>query len=284
MSRQNVETVSVAVVSTVFGFVQFELPGRVGPQPGRYVVRRYAGDEAQWIVVVGGHEAERRWLPGRRRPRAADAAPAPVDVTRFTLIRARPLARPELPADVEAEVADGLRLLNRMLAAHRVAAADPYCAEIRRESASTVRVGYGPGDDVADGHWSEAVEVPPTKPARTSLSPQERLAAIMSARDVVLTCEELALRAEADLAAGRLREAALELRGALQAAVVELQAFAAVSAMPQRITELGALLEEVHPIAADALGPWDDAREEVLARAHGRLTAALRAKTAASGI
>jgi hypothetical protein len=271
-------------VSQVFGFVQFELPGRVGPGPGRYVVRRYVGDEAQWIVVVSGHEAERRWLPGRRRPRAADAAAAAVDVTRFTLIRARPLERAALPQDVEAEVVAGLRLLNRTLAAHRVAAADPYTAEVRRDSAAVVRVGYGPGDDVAEGQWTEAVQVPPPKPARTTLSPQERLAAILAARDVVLTCEELALRAESDLAAGRQREAALELRGALEAAAVELQAFSSISGMPDRIAELGDLLTELRPLAADAMGPWDEAREELLTRALTRLRAAIRAKTAASGI
>ena len=271
-------------MSQAFGFVQFELPGRVGPQPGRYVVRRYAGDEARWIVVVSGHEAERRWLPGRRRPKSAGSAPPPVDVTRFTLIRAQPLERAAIPGDVEGEIAQGLALLNRTLSAHRVAAEDPYTAEVRRESASVVRVGYGSGEDVAAGHWTEAVEVPPPRPPRTSLSPQERLAAILSARDVVLTSEELSLRAQADLDAGRLREAVLELRGALGAAVVELQAYSAVSAMEDRIAELRDLLTELEPIAADALGPWDDAREAVLRRAHARLAAALRAKTAASGI
>lgn len=272
-------------MSHLFGFVQFELPGRVGPGTGRYVVRRYAGDEAQWIVVVSGHETERRWLPGRRRPRPADPAPIPVDVTRFTLIRATPLERGEVPSDVEGEVTAALSLLNRTLAAHRVAAADPWVAEVRRESATAVRVGYGPGEDVAEGHWTEAVEVPPPKPPRSALAPQERLAALLSARDVVLTCEELALRAERDLAAGRLREAALELRGALDCAVVELQAFAGISGMADRLGELDGLRGDVGPIAADAMGAWDGAHEEeTLRRALTRLTAALRAKTAASGI
>ena len=271
-------------MTPLFGFVQFELPGRVGPAPGRYVVRRYAGSEAQWIVVVGGHEAERRWLPGRRRPRAAERRPSPVEITRFTLVRAQALERGEIPSDPEAEVGEALAMLNRTLAAHRVATEDPYTAEVDRARMNAVRVGYGPGEDVAAGHWIEAVEVPAPKPPRSSLSPQERLAAILAARDVVLTCEELALRATADLAAGRLREAALELRGALQAAVAELGAYASISRMDARIAELGSLLEEVRPIADDALGAWDAEREEVLRRAHGRLMAALRAKTAGSGI
>ena len=43
--------------------------GGTGPDPGRYVVRRYAGDEAQQVVVIGGLAAPRR---ARRRARAAE--------------------------------------------------------------------------------------------------------------------------------------------------------------------------------------------------------------------
>ena len=54
------------------------------------------------------------------------------------------------------------------------------------------------------------------------LRPQERLAAILGGRDVALACEELALRARLDADAGRWREAAFQLRVALEAAIAEL--------------------------------------------------------------
>jgi hypothetical protein len=273
-------------LSRLFRFVQFELPGRVGPAAGRYVVRRYAGDDASWIVVVSGHETERRWFPARRRARLAPpgALAEAVEVTRFTLIDARPLARGGMPRDPEAEVAPALAVLNRALALHRLAAVDPYVHEIRRENALRVRVGYGAGESVAEGRWEEAVELPHPKPRRSAIAPQERLAALLSARDVGLTCEELALRAEADLAAGRLREAALEVRNALAAGSLELKAYATITGMPERIAELEELLAEVDPVADAALGTWDDAATELVGRALGRLQAALRARRAASGI
>ena len=51
-----------------FGFVQWELPGRLGPDPGRYVVRRYAGDEAQQVVVIGGLAGAAPHAPPAPRP------------------------------------------------------------------------------------------------------------------------------------------------------------------------------------------------------------------------
>jgi hypothetical protein len=175
-------------------------------------------------------------------------------------------------------------MLNRTLALHRLASADPYAGEVRRAAALRVRVGYGSGEDVAEGRWAEAVEVPLPKPPRTTLAPQERLAALLAARDAALACEELALRAEADLAAGRLREGALELRNALSAATTELRAFTALSGMGDRIAELEGLLAEVDLIVADVFGAWPDSAPELLHRALTRLQAALRARLAASGL
>ena len=53
-------------------------------------------------------------------------------------------------------------------------------------------------------------------------APEERFAAILGGRDQALACEELVLRARADLDAGRVREAALEARVALEALLAEL--------------------------------------------------------------
>jgi hypothetical protein len=119
-----------------------------------------------------------------------------------------------------------------MLRAHRAAALDPYVRDVGPGNALVVRVGYGDGDQVAEGRFAEAYELPRTAmqgwfaPERRQsfLMPQERLAAILGGRDSVLAGEELLLRARADLDAGRGREAALQARIALEALLAELAA------------------------------------------------------------
>ena len=116
-------------------------------------------------------------------------------------------------------------MVNRFLRAHRAAAADPYGREVSPEHALVVRVGYGDGDHVADGRYAAAYELPRKAKGsrrREDLSPAERLAAIVGGRDEQLACEELVLRARADIDAGRPREAALQARVALEAALAEL--------------------------------------------------------------
>ena len=101
-----------------------------------------------------------------------------------------------------ATVAAALAVLNRALHAHRIAAADPYAGEVALRHALVTRVGYGTGEQVADGGWTAARELPPERAriARESaLRPQERFAALLSGRDAALACELLALRARLDL-------------------------------------------------------------------------------------
>ena len=112
-----------------------------------------------------------------------------------------------------------------MLRSHRAAAADPYARDVRSEHALVVRLGYGDGDQVADGRFGRAVELPkePRKRKRgEALAPQERLAAVLGGRAPLLVGEELLLRARLDLDAGRPREAALQARVALEALLGEL--------------------------------------------------------------
>ena len=82
--------------------------------------------------------------------------------------------------------------------------------------------------------------------------PQQRLAALLSGRDVALACEELALRARGDLDAGRQREAAMQLHLALEAAVAELESWRGRGDMGERIDELAGLREAVAAAAANA--------------------------------
>ena len=179
----------------------------------------------------------RRFLEHRRRPRAVkDAQPAANPTTRASVVMAEPFASlgegdrwlRRLRRDrnrLHSEVERALRQLDRLMHAHRAAAADPYARDLRPALALAVRVGHGTGDQVADGRFSSAYEVPPeSKPARRMerLSPQERLAAMIGGRDEVLVCEELVLRARSDLDGGRPREAALQARIALECVLEEL--------------------------------------------------------------
>ena len=82
---------------------------------------------------------------------------------------------------------------------------------------------------MADGRYTAAryVDVQETGASRRArradeLRPQERVAAVLGGRERIDACETLLLRARADLDAGRLREAALQLRVGLEALLVEL--------------------------------------------------------------
>jgi hypothetical protein len=187
---------------------------------------------------------------------------------------------------VAAVAADALAVLNRALHARRVATADPFGAEVAPADAIVTRVGYGTGEEVAEGLWTAARELPAgeRRIAREgALRPQERLAALLSGRDVALACELLALRARSDLDRGRDREAALQLEAALAAARAELAGWRELHGMPERLDELGALSDGVAGAAAAArAGTLDDAGREVVAAALGRLEAALRARTSSA--
>jgi hypothetical protein len=268
-----------------FRFVQWEFAGRLGPDPGRYPVRLFAGDDVREVVVIGGYEAPRRsLLPKRRRGHGDDD---PVEITRATVIDATPVydrdaAEAWLDAEAEDAVAHALAVLNRAVAGHRVASADPLLADADPDRALVTRVGYGAGEQVADGEWEAAkVLAAPKEPRKRALVPQQRLAALLSGRDVALACEELALRARGDLAAGREREAAMQAHLALEAGIVELESWREKGDMAGRLAELSDHRAPVADAANAAIqgGLEPDAVAQVEA-ALGRLEAALRARAA----
>jgi len=123
--------------------MQWEFAGRLGPPPGRYVVRRYAGDAAHEVVVVTEADAP------RRRPRRSPPA-GTVPVTRVTVIDASSALDPA--------AADWHRraraCLARFLSAHRVSSADPGAPDPDR--ALLVRAGVGTGAELAEGAWTKA--------------------------------------------------------------------------------------------------------------------------------
>jgi hypothetical protein len=180
-------------------------------------------------------------LGGKRARKVSDAEPEPVPTSRVTVIAAEAFTSTleaeawlaALKRDRDALVEEarlGAADLNRMLRAHRAAAADPWSAvEVSPLHALVVRVGYGIGDLVAEGRFDDALELPRTEVGALSrgrrgdvIGPGERVAAILSGRDQLLACEELVLRARADIEAHRPREAALQARIALEAVLAEL--------------------------------------------------------------
>ncbi|MGI8801486.1 MAG: hypothetical protein ACR2KV_04835 [Solirubrobacteraceae bacterium] len=187
--------------------------------------------------------------------------------------------------DLAGEATAALGVLNRLIAAHRIAAADPYAHQLPREAAVAVRAGFGEGQEVADGGWTKAVELPARAAGRRRTAstphPEERLAALLAARDRPLACEELALRARLDLDLGRPLAAALGTRLALEAVLVELGANPRATGLEERLAELRELRDDVIAAANSALvGPPAEAHAHSVEAALGRIEATLRARTA----
>jgi hypothetical protein len=226
--------------------------------------------------------------PGRRRRRprrsAAEEQPASLPLTRVTAIRAfAPLqsqaeAARWLDEACEAEdtvdvlVGDGIALLNRALHAQAVAAADPRAqSHLAPERAVVVRLGYGSGEEIADGRFTDARAVDVgggvsrRRRREEELRPQERVAAVLRGRERLDVCETLLLRARADLDAGREREAALQLRVGLEALLAELQGALSDPAHEQ---DMGAAAERKQAIgeAANAalVGPLSEDQLEAV--------------------
>lgn len=215
--------------------------------------------------------------PGRRRRRARDADPdaeaTPLAVSRATAIRAfAPFgsiaeAADWLDAASEAEdtadvlVSEGIELLNRALHAQAVSAADPHAHELTAERAVAVRIGYGSGEQTADGLYTAAREIDVwasgasrRRRRQEDLRPQERVAAVLGGREQIDVCEILLLRARADLDAGRDREAALQLRVGLEALLAELKDAVADPGHEKDFTALHERRHEAGEAANQALG------------------------------
>jgi hypothetical protein len=216
------------------------------------VVRSLPERPVEAVLVVSTQGApERRRLRGRRARATEEAQPEPVPTARATVVRPEPFSSREeaaawlsrLRGDEEAAEAaaeNAVRTLNRALRARRAATADPWLAEVSAERALVTRIGYGRGEAVAEGRFGEAIELPRAGARRVKRSmeaPEERFAALLGARQEALVGEELVLRARADLAAHRVREAALQARVALEALIAELPEEAALDEWRSAIGE-----------------------------------------------
>lgn len=177
----------------------------------------------------------------RQRPKEAVADTdevAPVSICRMTVVASEAFAGAAEAKDWlercrqdersrEREVTWALRTVNRAIHAQRLAAGDPYIHEVSVSKAREVRLGYGTGEELVAGSWSEAYSLPPPRgrrsPRREMLAPQQQVAEILGARKPAYASEDLYLRACLDLEEGRQREAALQLRIAIEALQGELE-------------------------------------------------------------
>jgi hypothetical protein len=288
----------VSASSPLFRFVQVELPWALGPPDGRYLLRATGdpdGSPTQVVVFATLGAPERRRLTARRRPRETDPQPLPTPVAtgRATVIdvgaslSSTDEAHSWLATAGEAELSAGLDVLNRALHSFRLVTADPYLYPVGRRQAIAARIGFGAGEQVADGLWTSARDLPllqdGSRRRSRVLAPQARLAAVLGGRELPLACEELALRARLDVDHGRHREAALQLLVTLDAAIAELTADPHASTLTDRLTELRGRRESAADAAQTALtGPLDDPRVQGVEFTLGRIEAALRARAAAS--
>jgi hypothetical protein len=299
------------VPERLFIFIQMEFPWALGPADGRYLLRDGPDAEPERVVVLGTLGAARLPLgragTGAPRPQSrwrarsgqpATPEPALVRTTRVTVIDPISVSA-ELQArawlqdlDREREVRQAASTVNRVLHSHRVAAADPYVHEVSPAQALVIRAGWGQGEQVADGEWLHARELPwassgaggrrrgARRDRSAVLRPQERLAALLGARSTMLLCEEFALRARLDLDHQRLAHAAIELEGAFAAALPELRAEDRQD-LAIRVAELDQLQPLVSEQARTALAGGEQLPDaDELEHALGRLEAALRARSA----
>ena len=132
-----------------------------------------------------------------RRAKRADSPPAVPDVpvSRCTVADSSPLGDeseakawlkktggdPKARADYATAA---LAVLNRGLEALREEAEDRLVAEASFHHALAVRIGFGTGEQIADGQWTDAVELPPTPtPRHHDLEAQRRAALRLAGTD-----------------------------------------------------------------------------------------------------
>lgn len=205
-------------------FVQLEFAGELGLPDGRYLAR---GDDGDSVLVVRTEGAPQPAGRLSRKTRAADPdADEVVPVTRATV------AFPErFSGESEAEswlgsasgdaehraraVRAATLVVNRALHALRAGARDPLVQDVGATRALAIRIGFGDGDQIADGRWSQARELARPRPGRLDdVDPQERVAAVLAGREEVHPAETMLERARLDAQQGRLAEARLGLEAA----------------------------------------------------------------------
>jgi hypothetical protein len=244
------------------------------------------------VLATLGAPERRKLLARKQRNAQVEPEPTPVATGRATVIDVGDPFAGETAAQEwlwrvgEDYLTGGIGVLNRVLHAFRLVTADPYVGPVSRRQAIAARIGYGAGEQVADGLWADARELLDPVPRQRRLKvlqPQARLAAVLGGREHALACEELVLRARLDLDHGRPREAALQLLVTLDAALAELAIDPTAPILGERLSELRAQREAVGAAAQAALaGDLDVAEREAVEFTINRIEAALRARAVAN--
>ena len=185
-----------------------------------------------------GAPPQARRRRARTRPAPRDPGATPLPLTRLTVVATRDLGDAaaaqawlgeleETPEAANAFVDRALRVGNRALRAQAAAARDPYVREVTAAGAVATRIGYGEGELVADGRWTEAREVERAEPRRRRRGApeesQERVAAVLGGHEELAASETLLLRARLDLDQDDVRAAALQLRAGVAALLAEVE-------------------------------------------------------------
>jgi hypothetical protein len=233
------------------------------------VTRGVGSSDVLAIGVVGAPAGKPRLL---RRTRAAQdgAPPADVPLSLVTFIKGtEPIGTQHEAAahldllrasDSEQQrlVNAGLKALNLAIRGYRAGAPDPYASEVTLRDARRVRIGFGSTEEVQDGRWVQAVELPPPAGGRTSrierLRPSEAVASVLAGNSEVLESEELLLRALIDLDQDRTRAAAYQAAAAVSLLRRELRSRSGLD--DRELATLAASADVLVRAAAD--GPLSD--------------------------
>lgn len=257
------------------------------------MVRGHAGVPAHVLVIATLAAPQRGLLARRRRSRPVSPAPPPepVPTVRVTIVDPAGFSSAAEGAtwlrevDEHVVAREALEVVGDAVRAQRIATADASLRAPTMAQALACRIGYGQGEQVAEGRWVAArtvVDSAARQRRAAVLGPQERFGALLSGRDVALAAETLTLDARRDLDAGLYREAALQLRVALEAALAELVPWREHGDVAERLVALTAHRESVVAAANAALrGGLDDVAVAAVTDALRTIEAALRARAAA---
>lgn len=276
-------------------FQQVEFGFPLGPGDGRFLIRAAPGGAPDHVLVLGSIAPTERTRRRDRRGRPVEAGdPTVASVQRATLVRPEPFAGAgEAAAWLEAirsdadragaEIDAAFAVLAQVVRAYRAARADPGDREPSPDQALVARIGYGDGYEVADGRYADAWELPREsrrrRRRRSMEAPEERFAALLGAREAILPCEELVLRARTDLDARRLREAALQARIALESLLADPD----LRLPPERRAPLDEDRAAVGAAANAALaGELGEGDGDAVVRSIARMEAALAARRLSS--
>lgn len=215
----------------LFRIVQVELAGEIDLPSGRWTVRGHANRPRAVVVVEATERPPRRFRRKRRKLAAATSVP----VARVTVVDADPIATDDPDGwlaehDADEAVDQALAAIHRLGHVNAIAAGEPQPRPLRWRDLTRALLAYGTGYQGADGDWTahRPVSVAADQPRRVrrsgrGLGNEERLADLLSGRDAVLAAEPLSLRVQHDLEAEHYREAALQLRIAVEVAIAELE-------------------------------------------------------------